>query len=393
MALDKVLYTAHATSTGGRTGTTESSDGAHQAQLSTPKEMGGDGGPGTNPEQLFAAGYSACFIGAMKAVAAAEDRPAGRRVDQVRRSFGPMAGKPGLRHRRGHGDHRAGHGRSRRREAGPCGARGVPVFERHARQHRRRAHRGLTLAVRRRPAVCANRSRPNRRSQGRLRWWLYGRARAATAASVRRAPGPASSARPRQRVVVPPTTPPNGQRVPRMHAHACSAALASSPASSGVAPCRCRWRPPRCPCTPLATSAWTVAARHRRGSSRSPRAASAQARCPAPERQRLRRRPGAQAAQRPSSSARSARHRRTRRRRAVAVDLAHIRAACTRDAITTTTPAPRAGATATASSRFCGPSACSEVAGRMAPSAPPPLPAPGRAAESTPFPPACRCHG
>jgi len=69
MALDKVLYTAHATSTGGREGTTESSDGALKATLSTPKELGGAGGPGTNPEQLFAAGYSACFIGAMKAVA------------------------------------------------------------------------------------------------------------------------------------------------------------------------------------------------------------------------------------------------------------------------------------------------------------------------------------
>ena len=72
MALDKVLYTAHATSTGGRAGTTESSDGALKATLTTPKELGGAGGTGTNPEQLFAAGYSACFIGAMKAVAAGQ---------------------------------------------------------------------------------------------------------------------------------------------------------------------------------------------------------------------------------------------------------------------------------------------------------------------------------
>ncbi|MBX3624475.1 MAG: organic hydroperoxide resistance protein [Rhizobacter sp.] len=72
MALEKVLYTAHATSTGGRTGTSESSDGALKVNLSTPKELGGAGGPGTNPEQLFAAGYSACFIGAMKAVAGAQ---------------------------------------------------------------------------------------------------------------------------------------------------------------------------------------------------------------------------------------------------------------------------------------------------------------------------------
>jgi len=69
MALDKVLYTAHATSTGGREGKSVSSDGALNVTLSTPKELGGAGGPGTNPEQLFAAGYSACFIGAMKAVA------------------------------------------------------------------------------------------------------------------------------------------------------------------------------------------------------------------------------------------------------------------------------------------------------------------------------------
>jgi len=70
MALEKVLYTAHATSTGGRTGTSKTDDGRLALTLSTPKELGGDGGAGTNPEQLFAAGYSACFIGAMKAVAA-----------------------------------------------------------------------------------------------------------------------------------------------------------------------------------------------------------------------------------------------------------------------------------------------------------------------------------
>lgn len=69
MALEKVLYTARATSTGGREGTTASSDGALKVTLSTPKELGGAGGAGTNPEQLFAAGYSACFIGAMKVVA------------------------------------------------------------------------------------------------------------------------------------------------------------------------------------------------------------------------------------------------------------------------------------------------------------------------------------
>jgi Ohr subfamily peroxiredoxin len=69
MAVDKVLYTAHATSTGGRTGSSKSSDGALEVTLTTPKELGGDGARGTNPEQLFAAGYSACFLGAMKHVA------------------------------------------------------------------------------------------------------------------------------------------------------------------------------------------------------------------------------------------------------------------------------------------------------------------------------------
>ena len=67
--LDKVLYTAHATSTGGREGTSKSSDGVLDLKLTTPKELGGNGAVGTNPEQLFAAGYSACFIGAMKFVA------------------------------------------------------------------------------------------------------------------------------------------------------------------------------------------------------------------------------------------------------------------------------------------------------------------------------------
>ncbi len=63
--LEKVLYTAKARSTGGRDGTSRSDDGRLDVRLSPP----GTAGAGTNPEQLFAAGYSACFIGAMKAVA------------------------------------------------------------------------------------------------------------------------------------------------------------------------------------------------------------------------------------------------------------------------------------------------------------------------------------
>jgi Ohr subfamily peroxiredoxin len=66
---EKVLYTALATSTGGREGTSKSDDGVLDVKLTTPKGLGGNGAVGTNPEQLFAAGYSACFIGAMKFVA------------------------------------------------------------------------------------------------------------------------------------------------------------------------------------------------------------------------------------------------------------------------------------------------------------------------------------
>ncbi len=69
MSPEKILYTAHATSTGGRAGSSKSPDGALNVTLTTPKELGGDGAMGTNPEQLFAAGYSACFLGAMKHVA------------------------------------------------------------------------------------------------------------------------------------------------------------------------------------------------------------------------------------------------------------------------------------------------------------------------------------
>jgi Ohr subfamily peroxiredoxin len=60
-----IVYTAQAAATGGRAGTARSNDGRLDLPLSVPAEMGGDGGPGTNPEQLFAAGYAACFQGAL----------------------------------------------------------------------------------------------------------------------------------------------------------------------------------------------------------------------------------------------------------------------------------------------------------------------------------------
>ena len=66
---NEIAYTAKATATGGRAGSAKSDDGKLEVKLSTPKELGGAGGEGTNPEQMFAAGYSACFIGAMQHVA------------------------------------------------------------------------------------------------------------------------------------------------------------------------------------------------------------------------------------------------------------------------------------------------------------------------------------
>jgi len=70
MAIEQVLYRASAKASGGREGRAVSSDGVLDVKLTTPKELGGAGLEGTNPEQLFAAGYSACFLGAMKFVAA-----------------------------------------------------------------------------------------------------------------------------------------------------------------------------------------------------------------------------------------------------------------------------------------------------------------------------------
>ena len=72
----KVLYTTQGTSTGGRTGHSKTADGVLDLDLITPKELGGPGNPpggkGTNPEQLFGCGYSACFLGAIKFVAGQE---------------------------------------------------------------------------------------------------------------------------------------------------------------------------------------------------------------------------------------------------------------------------------------------------------------------------------
>lgn len=73
--LQKVLYTANTHTSGGRDGgAAKSDDGKLEVKLSAPKALGGNDGEGTNPEQLFAAGYSACFIGALKAVASSDKK-------------------------------------------------------------------------------------------------------------------------------------------------------------------------------------------------------------------------------------------------------------------------------------------------------------------------------
>ncbi len=73
-SLDKVIYTARAHTTGGREGSSRTDDGLLDIKLSPPKVMGGAGNA-TNPEQLFAAGYSACFMGALKHVAGMKKVP------------------------------------------------------------------------------------------------------------------------------------------------------------------------------------------------------------------------------------------------------------------------------------------------------------------------------
>jgi lipoyl-dependent peroxiredoxin len=89
----KPLYTATATATGGRNGHTESSDGMVKADLSVPKEMGGPGKPGTaTPEHLFAAGYAACFGGALDFVGKQQKKDATKAKITSAVSIGPREG-------------------------------------------------------------------------------------------------------------------------------------------------------------------------------------------------------------------------------------------------------------------------------------------------------------
>ena len=86
----KPLYTATATAIGGRNGHTESSDGVVKADLSLPKELGGPGRPGTaTPEHLFAAGYAACFGGALDFVAKQQKKDASKATVRCAVSIGP----------------------------------------------------------------------------------------------------------------------------------------------------------------------------------------------------------------------------------------------------------------------------------------------------------------
>src|ERR1700741_1797924 len=93
--MDKIkpLFTATATAAGGRNGRTESSDGVVKADLSVPKEMGGAGRPGTaTPEHLFAAGYAACFGGALDFVGKQQKKDASKAKVTCAVSIGPRDG-------------------------------------------------------------------------------------------------------------------------------------------------------------------------------------------------------------------------------------------------------------------------------------------------------------
>jgi lipoyl-dependent peroxiredoxin len=85
----KILYTAEVTATGGREGQARSSDGAFEVNLSVPKGLGGPGGPGTNPEQLFATGFAACFQSALMTAARRKHLDASHSVVTARVGIGP----------------------------------------------------------------------------------------------------------------------------------------------------------------------------------------------------------------------------------------------------------------------------------------------------------------
>jgi osmotically inducible protein OsmC len=89
---NKILYTAEATVVGGRDGHARSSDGHLDVDLDIPQEMGGAGGPGTNPEQLFAAGFAACFESSLMGAARREKKNIGQVVITNRVGIGAIGG-------------------------------------------------------------------------------------------------------------------------------------------------------------------------------------------------------------------------------------------------------------------------------------------------------------
>jgi lipoyl-dependent peroxiredoxin len=93
----RVLYTAEAIAVGGRDGSAKTTDGRLEAKLDVPAELGGSGGPGTNPEQLFAAGYAACFGNALEGAARRAKQSAEGSSVTARVGFGPIGeGRFGL---------------------------------------------------------------------------------------------------------------------------------------------------------------------------------------------------------------------------------------------------------------------------------------------------------
>jgi lipoyl-dependent peroxiredoxin len=94
-APDKILYTAHATAQGGRSGRSASDDGLVDVTLTAPKELGGPG-TGTNPEQLFAVGYAACFNGALALVAKKQGVDASGSQVRAHVGFGPEGASYGI---------------------------------------------------------------------------------------------------------------------------------------------------------------------------------------------------------------------------------------------------------------------------------------------------------
>ena len=153
----KVLYETSARASGGRDGRTATLDGSLDVKLTTPKKLGGSGGAGNNPEQLFAAGYAACFLNAMKFIAL-KSRSSFPADASVTATVGiePNADSGfGLRDRAlGFAAGTIGRGRE---EFDGTGAQSLPLLQRDPQQHERQARPGVTRWL----PICPNRSKPS----------------------------------------------------------------------------------------------------------------------------------------------------------------------------------------------------------------------------------------